>query len=103
MRVRGAGRVAFLALRATIASDLAEGWPMAEVFRRHQDKLGIQLGQFRAYVQRYIAPEHRWTGRTAAAAPVPVAPRQPTVAPRQPADPSRLVTRSINLKREDLI
>jgi hypothetical protein len=69
MRVRGAGRVAFLGLRPTIAAELAAGWPMAEVFRRHKADLGIAIGQFRAYVKLYIAPEQRWTGEAAAAVP----------------------------------
>ena len=69
MRVRGAGRVAFLALRPVIATELAAGWPMAEVFRRHQAEFGVQVGQFRAYVKRYVDPAQRWTGACAAAAP----------------------------------
>jgi hypothetical protein len=109
MRVRGAGRVGFLALRQIIATELAAGWPMAEVFRRHEAELGIQIGQFRTYVKRYIAPEARWTGDAAAAVPDSVAlapkatPGSPgaTQAPRP--EPPRRVTRSINLKADDLI
>jgi len=105
MRVRGAGRVAFLALRPTIAAELAAGWPMAEVFRRHQAELGIAVGQFRAYVKLYIAPEQRWTGDAAAAMPPVVAAKPAPAAPppRPPAESSRRITRSVNLKREDLI
>jgi hypothetical protein len=105
MRVRGAGRVGFLALRTTIAAELAAGWPMAEVFRRHQAELGIKVGQFRAYVKRYIAADSRWTGNDAAATVAAAAPAsQMAISPRPvSSDPSRLVTRSINLKHEDLI
>jgi len=103
MRVLGAGRVAFLALRETIAAELAEGWSIAEVFRRHQDQLGIQIAQFRSYVSRYISADLLWTARRkiapAATQPAP----RPAPSPPPQAETPRRVTRSVNLKREDLI
>lgn len=108
MAARGVGRVRFLALRQVIAAELAEGWSMVEIYRRHQDQLGIKVGQFRLYVNAYIAPENLWTGRKAAATPDKVQARTaqpPTVAAPMAAatEPPRRITRSINLKREDLI
>jgi hypothetical protein len=54
MRLRGAGRVGFLALRTTITAELAAGWPMAEVFRRHQAELGIQVGQVASLAEVHL-------------------------------------------------
>jgi hypothetical protein len=112
MRVLGAGRVAFLALRETIAAELAEGWSMAEVFRRHQDQLGIQIAQFRSYVSRYVAADKVWAARRkrqsapsiiGAPSPQPPGPAAAPPAVPPPAEAPHRITRSINLKRDDLI
>lgn len=97
MAARGVGRVRFLALRQVIAAELAEGWSMVEVYRRHQDQLGIKVGQFRLYVNAYVSPENLWTGRKAAAVPGKTVTTLAINAPPKP----RIVP-SVNLKREDL-
>lgn len=97
MAARGVGRVRFLALRQVIAAELAEGWSMVEVYRRHQDQLGIKVGQFRLYVNAYIAPENLWTGRKAAATP-----GKAIVPPAVNTPPKPRIVASVNLKREDL-
>lgn len=104
----GAGRVAFLALRDTVAAELAQGWSIVTVFHRHEKKLGIGISQFRSYVRRYVAPDLVWAARkkpNAGIANTPVArpaPVTPAVSPK-PETPLRRIVPSVNLKREDLI
>lgn len=97
MAARGVGRVRFLALRQVIAAELAEGWSMVEVYRRHQDQLGIKVGQFRLYVNAYVGPENLWTGRKAAAVP-----GKTIIPPAMNTPPRPRIVPSVNLKREDL-
>lgn len=100
-RVLSAGRVAFLALRDTITAELAQGWSIVAVFKRHEKRLGISISQFRSYVRRYVAPELVWANRQKrpSTASVP----HPATAPAATPDhrPRRIVP-SVNLKREDL-
>lgn len=62
-RVLSAGRVAFLALRGTITAELAQGWSIVSVFKRHEHRLGIGISQFRSYVRRYAASDLVWANR----------------------------------------
>lgn len=92
-RVLSAGRVAFLALRNTIAAELAQGWSIVFVFKRHEPQLGIGISQFRSYVRRYVALNQVWAHR-----------KNPpnTASATTPDNQPREVAPSVTRKREAL-
>src|SRR5215471_17402300 len=49
----GAGRIALFARLDAITSDLAAGWPMTAVYRRHMPALGISYSGFCKLVRRH--------------------------------------------------
>lgn len=54
-RLKGAGRVAFLARIDEVRKEVAEGWPLVAIFDRHKGQLGgLSYSQFTRYVQRYV-------------------------------------------------
>src|SRR5262249_22121778 len=54
-KIKGAGKVAFLANLAAIRKDLDAGWPMSAVHERLSDKLGgLSYPQFARYVASII-------------------------------------------------
>lgn len=53
-RMKGVGRVAFLAHRAEIEAELEAGWPIKAVYEKRADKLGISYQQFARYVDSII-------------------------------------------------
>lgn len=53
-RVRGAGRVGFLARRDEFAKLIEAGHPLRSIYNDHQDALDISYSQFTRYVTRYI-------------------------------------------------
>lgn len=57
-KVRGLGRVAFIANLAAIKSELAEGWTAKSIYDRHADKLAgkISYPQFVRYVRTLRTP-----------------------------------------------
>ncbi|HUZ64831.1 MAG TPA: TraK family protein [Acetobacteraceae bacterium] len=82
-RIKGLGRVAFLAQRADIAADLDAGWPLTAIYARRAGKLGISYAQFARYVDQHIrrSDHTRTTDRGSTPAPPPLP------APVPPADP----------------
>lgn len=48
------GRVAFLARREAIWSELAKGWSVSAVYRRFSEEVPVCLRQFQIYVKRYL-------------------------------------------------
>ena len=58
----GAGRIALFARLDAITSDLAAGWPMTAIYKRHMAGLGISYSGFCKLVRRHAneaRPEHR--------------------------------------------
>ena len=58
----GAGRIALLARLDAITSDLAAGWPITAIYKRHMAGLGISYSGFCKLVRRHAneaRPEHR--------------------------------------------
>ena len=86
----GAGRIALLARLDAITSDLAAGWPITAIYKRHMAGLGISYSGFCKLVRRHATearPEHREPAvplsDTSSAAPH----RSEAVAPTVPATP----------------
>lgn len=51
---RGAGRVAFHALREIIKTELEAGYTVRMIYERHQEAIPVSYEQFRAYIARDI-------------------------------------------------
>lgn len=49
---RGAGRVAFHALRETIRGELEAGYTVRMIYERHQEAIPVSYEQLRAYIAR---------------------------------------------------
>jgi hypothetical protein len=56
-KVRGAGRVAFLAHLEGIKKMIDAGHPLVSVFEEYESKLSIKSGQFGKYVRKYVKGE----------------------------------------------
>jgi hypothetical protein len=50
---RGAGKVAYLVIRADVEDKLAKGWFLSDIFAEHQARLPVGYKQFAKYVQRF--------------------------------------------------
>jgi hypothetical protein len=51
----GAARIAVISLRDEITRDLAAGFPVSEIYRRHPNKLGhLTLGAFQRQVRQIV-------------------------------------------------
>jgi hypothetical protein len=70
-RMKGVGRVAFMAQLADITADLEAGWPVKAVYQKCAGKLGISYAQFARYVDQII---RRHTARGTIRQPVPSTP-----------------------------
>jgi Family of unknown function (DUF5338) len=77
-RMKGVGRVAFMAQLADITTDLEAGWPVKAVYRKGAGKLGISYAQFARYVDQIV---RRNRARTA---------MRPPVQPTSPPSPERV-------------
>jgi Family of unknown function (DUF5338) len=58
-RMKGSGRIAFLAQKNEIASELKAGWPIKASYLARAEKLGIGYLQFTRYVEVYIPADQR--------------------------------------------
>ena len=58
-RMKGVGRVAFIAQLADITADLEAGWPVKAVYQKRADKLGISYAQFARYVDQIVRRRQR--------------------------------------------
>jgi Family of unknown function (DUF5338) len=83
-RMKGVGRVAFMAQLADITADLEAGWPMKAVYQKCADKLGISYAQFARYVDQIVRRGARSHAATRAAT-LPAAP--PPRDPMSQAEP----------------
>jgi hypothetical protein len=75
-RMKGMGRVAFIAARDEIAAELAAGWPVKAIYQRRAAQLGIGYPQFTRYVAKLIRPP----GKMLVSEP-PSVPPAPSAAP----------------------
>ena len=48
------GRIAFIALRETIRTEIEQGWPLTAIYEKHAGQLGIGYSQFTRYVGVHI-------------------------------------------------
>ena len=85
-RMKGVGRVAFIAHLAEITAELDAGWPIKAVYDNRKERLGMSYAQFTRYVDQIVRRGRR----------SPVPPPHPTPAPSQPPParplPERLPT-----------
>jgi hypothetical protein len=58
-RIKGIGRVAFIAHLADITADLDAGWPAKAVYERRAGSLGISYVQFTRYVDQIVRGGNR--------------------------------------------
>jgi Family of unknown function (DUF5338) len=72
-RMRGVGRVTFLAHLAEITAELDAGWPLKVVYQNRSGRLGISYTQFTRYVDRIV----RHAGRVPAQARPSLSPPPP--------------------------
>ena len=74
-RMKGIGRVAFMAQLADITADLDAGWPVKAVYQKWAGNLGMSYVQFTRYVDRIVRQGDRSRaparGATPPAAPLP--------------------------------
>jgi hypothetical protein len=54
-RMKGSGRIAFLAQKNEIAAELKAGWPLKASYLARADKLGISYQQFTRYARLFNA------------------------------------------------
>ena len=71
-RMKGVGRVAFIAHLAEITAELDAGWPIKAVYQNRKERLGMSYAQFTRYVDQIVRRGRR-----------PQAPPHPTPAPSQ--------------------
>ncbi len=71
-RIKGIGRVAFIAHLADITADLDAGWPVKAVYQRQAGNLGISYVQYTRYVGRIVRQGDH--SRAPARGPTPSAP-----------------------------
>src|SRR5260370_24134010 len=85
----GVGRIALFARLDAITADLADGWPMTAIYKRHMAGLDISYSGFRKLVRRH-ANDAR-PGRREAAPPSihtsPTAPNRSDALSSAPARP----------------
>lgn len=53
-RMKGTGRVAFMAQLADITAERDAGWPLKAIYEAHRERLGISYAQFTRYVDRIV-------------------------------------------------
>jgi hypothetical protein len=88
-RSRGAGRVAYLAVRPQVEEMLAGGYDVAAIYARLSGRMPVGYKQFAKYVQRFsddhkVRP-HGWEPRRKLIS----RPRPAYVAPQTPPEPPR--------------
>lgn len=86
-RMKGIGRVTFIAHLAEITAELDAGWPLKAVYENRQGRLGISYAQFARYVDRIIRRNVRGQAQSQ-----PVPPPAPTTMTRPPPDVPVVIT-----------
>jgi hypothetical protein len=87
-RMKGMGRVVFIAHLDAIRAELDAGWPIKAVFQKRADKLAISYAQFARYVDKIVRGNAR--GRAAPPEQSPnrgQPPADPLQPPRRKTDP----------------
>lgn len=91
-KMKGVGRVAFLAHLDPIQTELAQGWPVKAIYLRYAEQLEMSYQQFARYVRRYLKANP--AAQAVHAAQPEQAPTTPAPAPVQeapsPTGPKRL-------------
>jgi hypothetical protein len=91
-RMKGLGRVAFIAHLAEITAELDAGWPIKAVYENRKGRLGMSYAQFTRYVDQVV--RH---GRRTQIPPHPTsAPSQPPVRPLPERLPSMAASEVTN-------
>jgi len=70
-RIRGVGRVTFLAHLAEITAELDAGWPLKVVYENRSGRLGISYTQFTRYVERIVRGAARSSAQVRPSLPPP--------------------------------
>jgi hypothetical protein len=85
-RMKGVGRVAFMAHLAEITADLGAGWPIKAVYQKRADKLGMSYAQFARYVDQIVRRGNRARPPRfdPSPPPLPSAAAPPAAAPSPP-------------------
>jgi hypothetical protein len=84
-RMKGVGRVAFIARLAEITAELDAGWPIKAVYEARKEQLSMSYAQFARYVDQIVRRSRR-AQAPGGASPAPSKPEQPIpAAPRPPA------------------
>jgi Family of unknown function (DUF5338) len=83
-RMKGFGRVAFIAQLAEITAELDAGWPIKAIYDNRKQRLGVSYVQFTRYVDQFIRQNRRPQASTRGPAAVsqaspPTPPQAPTV------------------------
>jgi Family of unknown function (DUF5338) len=71
-RMRGIGRVTFLAHLAEITAELDAGWPLKVVYENRSGRLGISYTQFTRYVDRIVRRGARTAAQARSSRPPPM-------------------------------
>lgn len=95
-RLKGAGRVSFLARIEQVRSEVNEGWPLVAIFDRHKADLGVlSYSQFTRYVKRYVTgseddgPKSKDQSETPATRPAQDGRAGSRATPETPRQPSK--------------
>ena len=86
-RVKGLGRVAFIANLQEITVELDAGWPIKAVYDKRAVRLGMSYAQFARYVDQ-IVRRNRRAGPLAGAGPRVPPPSPPPAARAVPSAPA---------------
>lgn len=91
-RLKGEGRVGFLARVEEIRTLIDQGYPLLSIYERHKDGLTITYSQFTRYVAKFITRKEAHgqaesAGGTQAPGPKPSAPAGQQPAGAKPAGP----------------
>jgi hypothetical protein len=95
-RMKGMGRVAFLAQLDPIKAELDAGWPIKAVFQKRTDKLAMSYAQFARYVDKLIRSNQSRRFAADAPSPPPTSQQSPPLpAPPTPALPATTPTTAL--------
>jgi hypothetical protein len=92
-RMKGSGRIAFIAQQNEIASELKAGWPIKASYLARIDKLGMSYQQFARYVDALIrTPDQRSRRRAPLTTAATGHALSPSPLPPKPTPPVTTVT-----------
>jgi hypothetical protein len=83
-RMKGVGRVAFMARLEEITADLEAGWPVKAIYQKNADKLGISYAQFARYVDQIVRRGHHSRAAVHAAMPSAATPSREPIPRAEP-------------------